>query len=89
MMNVKSILKCFTLLILNSSCAFSMGSRRGECSPPVLPTRPVVMNCVANADGTGFCNGERVLIVNFVCREPGPHKAEQIWIKDVLRAVDP
>lgn len=89
MKSARNILSFFILLTLNSSCAFSMGSKRGECSTPVIPTRPRVMSCIANSDGTGFCNGERVLIVNFVCREPSQHEAEQIWIKDVLRAVDP
>lgn len=87
-MSVRNILSFFTILILNSSCAFALGSRRSDCEAPVLPTRPVVNNCVANQDGTGFCNGERVNIVNFVCRDPSQHEYEQIWIKDVLRIIE-
>lgn len=87
-MSVRNTLSFLTILILNSSCAFAFGTRRGECQDPQLPSRPIVTNCIANADGTGFCNGQRVSVVNFVCREPTQHELEQIWIKDVLRIIE-
>lgn len=55
-----SYLKFFILLIIVSACQV----------PSEYFKRPKIMTCIANGDGTAFCNGEEYNSTNMICSTP-------------------
>lgn len=79
-----------SLLILSSlfaSCAsFSMGQRQNQCTPPILPTKPVVQVLIARPGSTAIFNDQVVNIEDYVTMSSDDFAHREVWIKDVLRA---
>lgn len=93
MKNVLSLLVVSIIILLNSSCALGLGTRK-SCDPPVIPIRPQELFCIAGNNGTGQCfnpntgKNEVKLIENYVCKHISQYNREQEWIDDVLRSVN-
>jgi len=56
------------------------------CTPPVLPTKPIVLAVVAQPGSTGRFNGQNVDISNYACFSTEDIAIKEIWVHDVVSA---
>jgi len=73
---------------LQSCASFAMG-KKCPCEDILLPPKPIVENCVANADGTCFSGSDRIPVVNKVCRDAKQDADVFNWIDYAIEVVNP
>jgi hypothetical protein len=72
MQNVKHLAKYFIILLLAVSCK----------TPSEYFNRPKVMMCIANGDGTMFCNGQVYNSANAICTLPEDYDTISEYYED-------
>lgn len=84
---MKNLLVCVIANLITACAAFPMG-KPCNCEQVTLQPKPLVESCVANADGTMFCNGVAFPVVNSVCRSPQSDSILFNWIDDAWSRVN-
>lgn len=84
---MKNYIVCVIANLLFACASYPMG-KPCNCEQVVLPPKPRVESCIANADGTMFCNGVLFPAVNSYCRSPDQDAAIVNWIEDAWSRVN-
>lgn len=90
MKNALILYACLISIILSSSCAVAMGTRR-ECDSVTIPARPPKNLCISNGDGS--CEKWNSVLqknehisntTNYICKDISDYNREQEWIDSIL-----
>jgi hypothetical protein len=76
-----------SIALLVASCSSLAMSRRCPCEEITLPPAPIVESCIANNDGTMFCNGILYPAQNSVCRSALSDSEIFRWIDFAVETV--
>jgi hypothetical protein len=83
---VKHYILCVVVFSFISCSSLGMG--RCRCEDITLALPPDVVSCIANDDGTMYCNGVLYPVVNNVCRPEKEDASLHVWIDYALKAVN-
>lgn len=84
---MKNLIVFVSLNLLVSCSTFGAG-KRCPCEELRIPPKPDLTACIANGDGTMWCNGELFPDTNMVCRSPANELAIVTWIETVWSAIN-